>query len=29
VIVAFGKAARVAALGADGDFAFEAAFVGS
>jgi ethanolamine utilization protein EutN len=28
VIVAFGKAARVAALGADGDFAFEAAIVG-
>ena len=28
VIVAFGKAARVATLGADGDFAFEAAIVG-
>lgn len=28
VVVAFGKAARVAALGADGDFAFEAAVVG-
>lgn len=28
VIVAFGKAARVAALGTDGDFAFEAAIVG-
>jgi ethanolamine utilization protein EutN len=28
VIVAFGKAARVAALGMDGDFAFEAAIVG-
>jgi len=28
VIVAFGKAARVAANGADGDFAFEAAIVG-
>ena len=28
VLVAFGKAARVAALGADGDFAFEAAIVG-
>ena len=28
VVVAFGKAARVAALGMDGDFAFEAAIVG-
>jgi len=28
VIVAFGKAARVATLGADGDYAFEAAIVG-
>ena len=28
VVVAFGKAARVATLGADGDFAFEAAIVG-
>ncbi len=28
VVVAFGKAARVAALGLDGDFAFEAAIVG-
>lgn len=28
VIVAFGKAARVAQLGLDGDFAFEAAIVG-
>jgi ethanolamine utilization protein EutN len=28
VVVAFGKAARVAALGLDGDFAFEAAVVG-
>ncbi|MEZ6004986.1 MAG: EutN/CcmL family microcompartment protein [Planctomycetota bacterium] len=28
VIVAFGKAARVAALGADGDYALEAAVVG-
>lgn len=28
VVVAFGKAARVAALGMDGDFAFEAAVVG-
>lgn len=28
VIVAFGKAARVATLGQDGDFAFEAAIVG-
>lgn len=28
VVVAFGKAARVATLGQDGDFAFEAAIVG-
>jgi ethanolamine utilization protein EutN len=28
VVVAFGKAARVAQLGLDGDFAFEAAIVG-
>lgn len=28
VVVAFGKAARVATLGADGDFALEAAVVG-
>ncbi|MBL8858599.1 MAG: EutN/CcmL family microcompartment protein [Planctomycetes bacterium] len=28
VVVAFGKAARVAALGVDGDFALEAAVVG-
>ena len=28
VVVAFGKAARVATLGIDGDFAFEAAIVG-
>lgn len=28
VVVAFGKAARVATLGQDGDFAFEAAVVG-
>jgi ethanolamine utilization protein EutN len=28
VLVAFGKAARVATLGMDGDFAFEAAIVG-
>ncbi|MBL8863143.1 MAG: EutN/CcmL family microcompartment protein [Planctomycetes bacterium] len=28
VVVAFGKAARVAQLGVDGDFAFEAAIVG-
>ena len=28
VVVAFGKAARVATLGTDGDFAFEAAIVG-
>jgi ethanolamine utilization protein EutN len=28
VLVAFGKAARVATLGGDGDFAFEAAIVG-
>jgi ethanolamine utilization protein EutN len=28
VVVAFGKAARVATLGHDGDFAFEAAVVG-
>jgi len=28
VVVAFGKAARVATLGMDGDFAFEAAIVG-
>lgn len=28
VVVAFGKAARVATLGLDGDFAFEAAIVG-
>jgi ethanolamine utilization protein EutN len=28
VVVAFGKAARVATLGNDGDFAFEAAIVG-
>lgn len=28
VVVAFGKAARVATLGADGDYAFEAAIVG-
>jgi ethanolamine utilization protein EutN len=28
VLVAFGKAARVAALGSDGDYAFEAAIVG-
>jgi ethanolamine utilization protein EutN len=28
VVVAFGKAARVATLGFDGDFAFEAAIVG-
>ena len=28
VVVAFGKAARVATLGGDGDYAFEAAIVG-